>query len=77
MRVLVAVNMDEDEVEIDVDWDGWNEFVELDQTEEQEEEWGYDDEDARLISALLRESIAADVIICLLCGEILTHCGCD
>jgi len=56
--------MDEDEVEIDINWDGWNEFVELDQTEEQEEEWGYDDEDARLISALLRESIAADVLIC-------------
>ncbi len=69
--------MDEDEVEIDIDWDGWNEFVELDQTEEQEEEWGYDDEDARLISALVRESIAADVLICLLCGEILAHCGCD
>ena len=69
--------MDEDEVEIDVDWDGWNEFVELDQTEEREEEWGYDDEDARLISALVRESIAADVLICLLCGEILAHCGCD
>ena len=69
--------MDEDEVEIDVDWDGWREFVELDQTEEQEEEWGYDDEDARLISALVRESIAADVLICLLCGEILAHCGCD
>jgi len=69
--------MDEDEVEIDIDWDGWNEFVELDQTEEQEEEWGFDDEDARLISALVRESIAADVLICLLCGEILAHCGCD
>jgi len=69
--------MDEDEVEIDIDWDGWNEFVELDQTEEQEEEWGYDDEDARLISALVRESIAADVLICMLCGEILAHCGCD
>ncbi len=69
--------MDEDEVEIDIDWEGWNDFVELDQTEEREEDWDYDDEDARIISALLRESIAADILICLACGEVLAHCGCD
>jgi hypothetical protein len=69
--------MDEDEVEIDIDWEGWNDFVELDQTEEREEDWDYDDEDARIISALLRESLAADIMICLACGEVLAHCGCD
>ena len=57
------------------DWD--DDFVELDETEEREEDWDYDDEDARIISALLRESLAADIMICLACGEVLAHCGCD
>jgi len=68
--------MAEDEVEIDIDWRGWDEFVELDQTEEQEEDWDYDDEFA-LVVDMREESARADVLICLACGEVLAHCGCD
>jgi hypothetical protein len=68
--------MDEDEVEIDIDWRGWDEFVELDQTEEQEEDWDYEDEFA-LVVEMREESVQADVMICLTCGEVLAHCGCD
>ena len=68
--------MAEDEVEIDIDWEGWDEFVELDQTEEQEEDWDYDDEFA-LVIEMREESAQADVMICLVCGEVLAHCGCD
>ena len=69
--------MGRDEIEIDHDWRGWDEFVELDQTEEREEEWNYDDDDAWIISMLIRESIASDIVICLTCGEVIAHCGCD
>jgi hypothetical protein len=68
--------MAEDEVEIDIDWEGWDEFVELDQTEEREEDWDYDDEFA-LVVLMREESVQADVSICLGCGEVLAHCGCD
>ena len=68
--------MAEDEVEIDIDWEGWDEFVELDQTEEQEEDWDYEDEFA-LVVEMREESAQADVMICLTCGEVLAHCGCD
>ena len=56
------------------DWD--DDFVELDQTEEQEEDWNFDDEFA-LVVMMREESVQADVIICLECGEVLAHCGCD
>ena len=69
--------MGQDEIEIDHDWRGWDEFVELDLTEEREEDWNYDDDDAWIISMLIRESIAADIVICLACGEVIAHCGCD
>jgi len=69
--------MDEDDVP---DWfglDDWDDdFVELDQTEEQEEDWDYDDEFALVID-MREESARADVLICLTCGEVLAHCGCD
>ena len=68
--------MDEDEVEIDIDWEGWNDFVELDQTEEREEDWDYEDEFA-LVVLMRAESARADVMICLVCGEVIAHCGCD
>ena len=68
--------MDEDEVEIDIDWEGWNDFVELDQTEEREEDWDYDDEFA-LVVLMREESVQADILICLTCGEVLVHCGCE
>jgi hypothetical protein len=68
--------MDEDEVEIDIDWEGWNDFVELDQTEEREEDWDYEDEFA-LVVLMRAESDQEDIMICLACGEVLAHCGCD
>lgn len=56
------------------DWD--DDFVELDLNEEREEDWDYDDEFA-LVVFMREESAQEDVLICLSCGEVLAHCGCD
>lgn len=62
--------------ETDHDWHGWDDFVELDIDEMRDEDWSFDDE-SNLISFLVRESVAADVIICLTCGEICVQCVCE
>ena len=62
--------------EDDVDWEGWDDFVEVDLDENREEDWSFEDE-GNLIAELVRESIDADIIICLTCGEICVQCVCD
>lgn len=64
------------EEETDHDWMGWDDFVELDLDEHREKDWSFEDE-ANLIAFQVREIVAADVIICLTCGEIFVQCVCD
>lgn len=66
----------------EIDWD-WDDFSEIDSVpwDRDEEDWGFLDafanDEAAWISELLGESARADTIICLKCGEIVNHCGCD
>lgn len=61
----------------EIDWD-WDDHIEVDTMpwDKDMEDWAFEDE-AGWISELLEESIQSDVLICLDCGEIVAHCGCD
>jgi len=61
--------------EVDDDWRGWDEFLELDLTEEREEDWSFEDEFA-LVVELRAEIDLYDLVICLECGQFVVQCVC-
>jgi len=61
--------------EQDADWRGWDDFLELDLTEEREEDWSFEEETWWIVH-LRQESAQFDLLICLECGEFCVQCVC-